>query len=233
LRVGRLALGTLGWGRETDLDEASGILAGFRDAGGTLVCTADGFGAGAAQEVTGRLVGAASDRAEVVLAAQTGSPWGPPPAGSRRALLAALDASLDTLRTDHVDLWLVRGRDPQVPLAETLGAVETAVASGRALYVGFTDLAGWELAAAATTQSVLPGRQPVAAVHAEWSLLCRDTERELVPAARACGVGLLPASPLGRGVLTGKYRGGIPRDSRGADEAWKDFVGAYLTEAAT
>ena len=231
LVVGRIGLGTLTWGQETDADEAGAILAAFRAAGGTLVCTSDGFGDGAAEDVLGRLIGA--HRSELVLATQTGSPWSPSVGGSRRALLAALDASLDRLRTDHLDLWLVRGLDGSAPIAETLSAMEHAVRSGRVRYAGFTDVAAWQLATAATTQSLLPGATPVAAVHAEWSLVARGVERELVPAAVAAGVGVLAWSPLGRGVLTGKYRGGVPRDSRGGSERWQAFVTPYLDDRAT
>jgi aryl-alcohol dehydrogenase-like predicted oxidoreductase len=231
LVVGRIGLGTLTWGQETDADEAGAILAAFRTAGGTLVCTSDGFGDGAAEDVLGRLI--AADRSELVVAAQTGSPWAATIGGSRRALLAALDASLDRLRTDHVDVWLVRGLDGSAPIAETLSAMEHAVRSGRARYTGFTDVAAWQLATAATMQALTPGATPVAAVHTEWSLLARDAERELVPAATASGVGVLAWSPLGRGVLTGKYRGGVPRDSRGGSERWQAFVTPYLDERAT
>lgn len=231
LVVGRIGLGTLTWGQETDADEAGAILAAFRSAGGTLVCTADGFGDGAAEDVVGRLVGA--DRSELVLATQTGSPWAASVGGSRRALLAALDASLDRLRTDHLDLWLVRGLDGSAPIAETLSAMEHAVRSGRVRYVGFTDVAAWQLATSATTQALTPGATQITAVHAEWSLLARDAERELVPAAAAAGVGVLAWSPLGRGVLTGKYRGGVPRDSRAGSERWQDFVNPYLDDRAT
>jgi aryl-alcohol dehydrogenase-like predicted oxidoreductase len=231
LLVGRTGLGTLTWGQETDADEAGALLAAFRSAGGTLVCTSDGFGDGAAEDVVGRLI--ATSRSELVLATQTGSPWSGGTDGSRRAVLAALDASLDRLRTDHVDLWLVRGLAGGAPIAETLSAMDQAIRSGRARYVGVTDVDAWQLATAATTQALTPGALPVAAVHAEWSLLARDVERELVPAARAAGVGVLPWSPLGRGVLTGKYRGGVPRDSRGGSERWQPFVAPYLDERAT
>jgi aryl-alcohol dehydrogenase-like predicted oxidoreductase len=226
--VGRLGLGTLTWGGETDPEEASSMLAAFRDAGGSLVCTADTFYAGGAEEILGHLLGSAADRGAVVLVGQTGGPWAARADGSRRSLLAALDASLDRLRTDHLDVWLVRGWDQETPLEETLGTLDLAVRSGRARYVGLTDVAGWQLAAVASAQRSLPGREPVVAVHAEWSLLARGVERELVPAAWASGVGVLPWSPLGRGVLTGKYRAGVPRDSRGGSERWESFVTPYL-----
>jgi len=221
LVVGRLALGTLTWGEgpghQTGPDEAAAQLGAFREAGGTLVDTADRYGAGASEDLLGRLLAATGARESIVLATQGGgrSPAG---SGSRRSLLASLDASLDRLRTDHVDLWQVHALDPAVPLDETLAACDAAVTSGRARYAGTSDLAGWQLAAGATWQRAWPSRSPLVSAQVEYSLLERGVEREVVPAAAHTGVGLLPACPLGRGVLTGKYRRGTPADSRGAGE---------------
>jgi len=236
LVVGRLALGTMTWGegpgRETGADEAAAQLTAFRDAGGTLVDTAERYGGGASEDLLGRLLAATGGRESVVVATQGGGP-APPGSGSRRSLLASLDASLDRLRTDHVDLWQVHALDPAVPLEETLAACDAAVDSGRALYVGVSDLAGWQLAAAATWQRAWPARSPLVSAQVEWSLLERGVEREAVPAAAQAGVGLLPASPLGRGVLTGKYRRGTPADSRGASERWAPWIEPYLGERCT
>jgi aryl-alcohol dehydrogenase-like predicted oxidoreductase len=152
--------------------------------------------------------------------------------GSRGHLLAALDASLQRLGTDYVDLWQVHAFDPMSPLEETLQALDLAVASGRARYVGVSNYCGWQLAKAATWQRAVPGRTPLASTQMEYSLLQRGIEREVLPAALDLGVGLLPSSPLGRGVLTGKYRHGTPPDSRGGSEAMAPFVAPYLDEPA-
>ena len=139
---------------------------------------------------------------------------------SRGRLLADLDGSLRRLGVDHVDLWQVHTWVDGVPLEETLTALDLAVASGRAAYVGISNYSGWQTAQAATWQRAVPGRTTLASTQVEYSLLNRDIELDVVPAAAALGLGILPWSPLGRGVLTGKYRSGIPSDSRGASPTY-------------
>jgi aryl-alcohol dehydrogenase-like predicted oxidoreductase len=147
---------------------------------------------------------------------------------SRGRLLADLDGSLRRLGVDHVDLWQVHTWVDGVPLEETLTALDLAVASGRAAYVGISNYSGWQTAQAATWQRAVPGRTTLASTQVEYSLLNRDIELDVVPAAAALGLGILPWSPLGRGVLTGKYRSGIPSDSRGASPTYSGFVERYL-----
>jgi aryl-alcohol dehydrogenase-like predicted oxidoreductase len=113
-----------------------------------------------------------------------------------------------------------------------MAALDTAVQSGKVRYAGVSNYCGWQLAATAAWQRAWPGRAPLVANQVEYSLLQRGVEREVVPAAQELGVGLLPWSPLGRGVLTGKYRNGAPADSRGATEHFKAFVSPYLDEAS-
>ena len=147
---------------------------------------------------------------------------------SRGNLLATLDGSLKRLGVDHVDLWQVHTWVDDAPLEETLSALDTAVATGRASYVGVSNYAGWQTAQAATWQRAVPGRTPLASTQMEYSLLNRAVEDEVLPAAQALGLGVLPWSPLGRGVLTGKYRSGTPADSRAASSHFAGFVNAYL-----
>lgn len=231
LRVSRLGLGTMTWGSDVDEHEARGQLVGFVEAGGTLVDTAATYGDGASEELLGSMLGTVVSREDVVLATKAGLSRR---AGvrhleaSRRALLATLDASLDRLGTDHVDLWQVHAWDPATPVAEVMAALETAVTSGRAAYVGISNYAGWQTAQAATWQAAVPGRVPLASTQVEYSLLNRDVEDEVLPAARALGLGVLPWSPLGRGVLTGKYRTGTPTSSRAASSRFSGFVDPYL-----
>jgi len=236
LRVSRLGLGSLTWGRDTDEHEAADQLKAFLDAGGTLLDTAASYGDGAAEEVIGSLVGAVVDRQDVVLCTKGGVSQRDGVRRldtSRRAMLADLDSSLRRLRTDHVDLWLVRAWSEVVPLEETLSALLDAVSSGRARYVGVSNFTGWQTARAATLveswagSGALPGTALVA-TEVEYSLVQRGVEREVAPAAQALGLGLLAWSPLGRGVLTGKYRTGTPSDSRAASPHLAGFVGAYL-----
>jgi len=230
LAVSRLALGTMTWGRDTDPDDAAEQLKFYLEAGGTLVDTADVYGDGDAESVIGSLLDQLVPRDEVLIATKAGlTPGGfRRRDGSRGHLLRALDASLRRLGTDYVDLWQVHGYDAQTPLDETLAALDHAVNSGRVRYVGVSNFAGWQTARAAAWQSAYPGRTPVVATQMEYSLLERGIERELLPAATALGIGILPWSPLGRGVLTGKYRNGRPLDSRAATDHFAPFVQRYL-----
>ncbi|WP_030812645.1 aldo/keto reductase [Streptomyces sp. NRRL F-2799] len=236
LRVSRIGLGTLTWGRDTEDHDAADMLKAFWEAGGTLVDTADVYGDGAAEYLLGQLTGSLVPREDLVISTKAGSVPDPerPADGSRGHLLAALDASLERLGTDHVDLWHIHCHDPETPLEETLQALDLAVSSGRARYAGVSNFCGWQLAKAATWQLAAPGvRTRLAGTQLEYSLLQRGVEREVLPAALDLGVGLLPSSPLGRGVLTGKYRGGVPSGSRGASEHMAPFVEPYLDDTAS
>ncbi|GHC41637.1 aldo/keto reductase [Streptomyces cinnamoneus] len=235
LRVSRLGLGTLTWGRDTGEHEAAEQLKTFWDAGGTLVDTADVYADGGAEHLLGRLLEDLVPRRDLVVATKAGSVLDPDRRVdcSRGHLLAALDASLDRLGTDYVDVWQIHAYDPATPVEETLQAVDLAVASGRARYAGVVGFCGWQLARAATWQLAAPGvRTRLASTQMEYSLLQRGIEREVLPAALDLGIGVLPSSPLGRGVLTGKYRRATPADSRGACEHLAPFVAPYLDDAA-
>ena len=234
LRVSRLGLGTLTWGRDTGEVDAADQLKAFWEAGGTLVDTADVYGDGGAEYLLGRLVEDLVPAPDLVIATKAGSVPDPDRRfdGSRGHLLAALDASLQRLGTDHVDLWQVHAYDATTPLEETLQALDSPSSCGRARYVGVSNFCGWQLAKAATWQLAVPTRTPLASTQMEYSLLQRGIEREVLPAALDLGMGLLPSSPLGRGVLTGKYRHGTPPDSRGGSEHMAPFVAPYLDETA-
>ncbi|MEU4692759.1 aldo/keto reductase [Actinoplanes sp. NPDC023714] len=230
LAVSRLALGTMTWGRDTDPDDAAAQLKLFLETGGTLIDTADVYGDGDAESVIGSLLDSLIPRDEVVIATKAGlTPRGYRPRdASRGNLLRSLDASLRRLGTDYVDLWQIHGYDGQTPFEETLAALDHAVTSGKVRYVGVSNFAAWQTARAAVWQSAYPGRAPIVAAQMEYSLLERGIEREMLPAAAALGFGVLAWSPLGRGVLTGKYRNGRPLDSRAASEHMAPFVQTYL-----
>ncbi|MFF3439300.1 aldo/keto reductase [Streptosporangium sp. NPDC002721] len=232
LSVSRLGLGTMTWGRDTGAEEAAAQLRTFAEAGGTLIDTADVYTGGDAERLLGRLLRDSVPRSELVLSTKAVlTPAGRRPRdASRKHLVAAIDASLTRLGVNEVDLWQLHAFDPDVPLEETLAAVDAIVSSGRAAYAGVCDYAGWQLATAAVGQRAVPGRVPIVAAQVEYSLLAREAERELIPAAEHVGAGVLAWSPLGRGVLTGKYRTGIPADSRAATPHFADFVTPYLDE---
>jgi aryl-alcohol dehydrogenase-like predicted oxidoreductase len=220
------------WGRDTDEHEARDQLHLFIEAGGNFIDTADTYADGRSEEIVGMLLSESVERSSVVIATKATSVPAPRRFNASRGhLLAALDRSLARLGTDYVDVWQLHAWDPKTPLDETLEAVDTAVRSGRVRYAGISNYTGWQLAEAASTQTALH-RAPIVAAQHEYSLLQRGVEREVVPAALAFGIGILPWSPLGRGVLSGKYRTGIPSDSRGASTHFASFVQPYLGDRA-
>ncbi|HEV6954466.1 MAG TPA: aldo/keto reductase [Promicromonospora sp.] len=236
LRVSELGLGTMTWGRDTDEIDAAEQVRDFLDAGGSLLDTAASYADGDAERVIGTLLSGKVDRRELVLTTKAGIRTEARADGpgrvvdaSRGALLDSLDESLARMGTDHVDLFLVACPDPHTSLEETAGALRIAVTSGRARYVGLSNHPGWATARAA---GFLDPDVGLTAVELEYSLLQRGVERDVLPAADAVGAGLLAWSPLGRGVLTGKYRRAIPADSRAAG-ALAGFVQPYLEESAS
>ncbi len=225
-----MGLGTMTWGRGTDDLDARDIYMAFLEAGGTLVDCADVYSDGEAERLLGRLVAESGTRGDVIIATKAVSRPGTDRRfdASRGHLLDSLDRSLRRLGTDHVDLWQLHAWDPITPMDETLAAVDDAVRSGKVRYVGVSNYSGWQTAAAGMWQRALPGRAVLASTQVEYSLLSRGIEREVLPAAGAMGMGVLAWSPLGRGVLTGKYRSGIPNDSRGGTAAFSTFVEPYF-----
>ncbi|MGU3433152.1 aldo/keto reductase [Actinomycetes bacterium M1A6_2h] len=228
LRVSRLGLGTADWGRGVDGDAAAAQLAAFAEAGGTLVDTSPAYGDGRALRVLAEIVDDVVPRADLVISSDAGvfARGGLTHTDcSRRGLLAVLDSTLRELGTDHLDLWNVAAWDPGTPTEEVAATLDFAVTSGRVRYVGVRGYLGWQLATACGAGA------PIAA-QAEYSLLARDVEDELIPAARHHGVGILAVLPLAGGVLTGKYRDGIPADSRGADDSRAAGIERYRTRTA-
>lgn len=229
LRVSALGLGTMTWGRDTDGDDAHTMLTDFIDAGGTVIDTAAGYADGASETLIGEMLGTAVAREDVVVITKAGvRTWRTNRAtidASRGTILANLDSSLNRLQTDYVDLLLVQAPDPRTPLEETASALEIAVSSGRARYVGLSNFPAWQLA-------VLNSLTNITATQVEYSLLERGAEREVFPAAAALGIGTLAWSALGRGVLTGKYRHSSPADSRAASPHLRSFVEPHMNERA-
>ncbi|MFI5719203.1 aldo/keto reductase [Nocardia sp. NPDC051750] len=227
LRVSRIGLATHTWGSHTDADTAAAQLIAFAEAGGTLVDTSPAYGGGAAQRILADLLGDLVSRDELVLCAGAGQvphlpavPAGSePPAQaritvdcSRRTLLRQLDRTLLELGTDHLDLWQVTAWDPRTPLDEIAGTLQYAIRSGRVRYAGVRGFTAWQLASLAAVA-------PITSVQAPYSLLTRSAEDDTVPAATHHGAGIVATAPLAAGILTGKYRDGVPADSRAADES--------------
>ena len=231
LRVSALSLGTMSWAGETDEQDATELLRTFVDAGGRHIDTAASYADGRSEALIGSLLGDVVSRTEVSISTKAGisTPDGRRTVDtSRSAMLSGLDASLARLGTDYVDIWFAQAWDPNVPLDETLSALEFALRSGRARYAGISNFNGWQSAKAAAVAGF-----PLVAAQAEYSLLRRRPEEELIPAVEDAGLGLLAWGPLGRGVLTGKYRGSIPGDSRAANPGLASYVEPYLGQGAS
>ncbi len=213
--VSSMCLGTMTFGTETGEAGAHQQLDQFIDAGGTLVDTADVYSAGASEEIIGRWFASQARVTERVVLATKGRfqlGGGPNDAGlSAVHLTRALDASLRRLGRDAVDLYQVHAYDPLTPLEETLRTLDGFVRSGKIRYYGLSNFTGWQL-----TKTVYLARElnvaPPVTLQPQYSLLAREIEWEIVPAAMDAGLGLLPWSPLGGGWLSGKYR----RDERPA-----------------
>ncbi|CAA9338512.1 MAG: Putative oxidoreductase [uncultured Nocardioidaceae bacterium] len=208
--VSVLALGTMTFGRETGEADSHAQLDRFVEAGGTLVDTADVYSTGVSEEIIGRWFASRPPEMceRVVLATKGRFPMGDGPNElglSRRHLTTALDASLRRLRAERVDLYQMHAYDPWTPVEETLGFLDDAVRAGKVHYAGLSNFTGWQLQRAVSVAEHRNFPRPVT-VQPQYNLLAREIEWEIVPAAEANGLGLLPWSPLGGGWLTGKYR---------------------------
>jgi aryl-alcohol dehydrogenase-like predicted oxidoreductase len=240
--VSELCLGTMTFGAEADERAASAQLDMFVEAGGNLVDTADVYSAGASEQIIGRWLAArgAEVTDSVVLATKGRFPMGEGPNDvglSNRHLTRAVDASLSRLGVESVDLYQVHSWDPWTPLAETLRTLDGFVRSGKIRYYGFSNFTGWQLTKAVHLARTLGLAEPVT-LQPQYSLIVREIEWEIVPAALDAGLGLLPWSPLGGGWLTGKYQrdqrpSGLTRlgedpgrgmeawDRRGTERTWR------------
>ncbi len=207
LSVSVLGMGTMTFGAESDEVTSHAMLDRFVDAGGTLIDTADVYSAGVSEEIVGRWLKKRPDRDRFVVATKGRFSVGHEPdfAGASRANLSnAVDASLRRLQADAIDLYQVHCWDPHTPIEETLEALADMVRDGKVRFVGVSNYTGYQLARAATTAR-LKGSVPIVSLQAQYSLLERTIELDLVPACLDEGIGLLPWSPLGGGWLTGKY----------------------------
>jgi len=213
LTVSRLTLGTMTFGLQCDEPTSFRILDAAADNGITLIDTADVYPLGGTLEHVGRteeIVGRwlKGKRARFIVATKGSGAMGPDPwdkGNSRKHLLDAIDASLKRLGTDYVDLYQLHHDDHDTPLEETMEALDTIVKSGRARYVGASNLLAWRLALA-LGRSDARGITRLVSIQPRYSLLFREMERELLPLSLAEGVAVIPYNPLAGGLLTGKYR---------------------------
>ncbi|MEY2516054.1 MAG: hypothetical protein QOJ89_3412 [bacterium] len=203
--VSRLCLGTMTFGREADEAASKAMVDRFLEAGGTFVDTADIYGSGVSEQITGRAI--AGRRDEVVLATKVRWAMGEGRNDiglSRRHVIAACEASLRRLQTDWIDLYQLHMWDGLTPIEETLSALTDLVRQGKVRYVGASNFVGWQLMSA-ELQATLHGFERLVSLQPQYSLIERGLEYEIGPAAQALGIGLIPWAPLAQGMLTGKY----------------------------
>jgi len=233
LEISRLGLGTMTWGRDTDTHEAADQARAYIEAGGNFFDTASHYGDGDSERVIGGLIGTLFRREDVVISTKAGVSYESSSLktdASRPSLMSALDQSLARLGTDHVDLWQVQIWDEKVPLEDSLSALDWAYTSGRARYVGISNFNGWQSARAISLQEANSAKAPITSLQNEFSLLARGVEEDALDCAINLNRGFIAWSPLGRGALTGKYREGIPADSRAATPHFAPFIEPYLND---
>ncbi len=232
LEVSVVGLGCNQLGTTCDETRTAAILAAAADSGVTFFDTADEYGAGASEELLGRLLAARRD--EVVIATKFGSRYGAAPGeggASPRWITTAVEASLRRLRTDRIDLYQLHFPDPSVPIEETLGALEGLVQAGKAREIGCANMATAQIDEAARAAND-HGLRPFASVQNRLNLLRPQALSDTVPAASAQGMAFLPFFPLASGVLTGKYRRGQapPAGTRLGDHVAPAVAAKILSE---
>lgn len=233
LRVSRVCLGMMSFGKHPDrawaLDdaEAEPIARAAVDGGITFFDTADMYSHGASEEVTGRLLGKMLTRDEVVVATKVFMPMTPGENGgglSRKHVMAAIDASLTRLGMDYVDLYQIHRWDHRTPIEETMETLHDIVRAGKARYIGASSMFAWQFAKA---QHVAErnGWTRFVSMQNHYNLVYREEEREMIPLCQDQGVGVIPWSPLARGLLAGnRGRGGDKRTTRAETDAFSDFL---------
>jgi aryl-alcohol dehydrogenase-like predicted oxidoreductase len=229
LEVSVVGLGGNNFGGRIDFPAAERVVHQAIALGVNLIDTADSYGnRGGSEEALGRLLG--DKRKEIVLATKFGLPMdgaGKRQGASRRYVMQAVEASLKRLRTDWIDLYQLHRPDPQTPIEETLRVLDDLVGQGKVRFIGCSNLSAQQVSEAHESAR-RHGLAAFVSCQDEYSLLARDIERELVPAAKARGLSILPYFPLASGLLTGKYRRGapLPPGSRLAKSAHhaQDFI---------
>jgi aryl-alcohol dehydrogenase-like predicted oxidoreductase len=241
LRVSRLCLGAMTFGEARGFmkgvtspnDEARAVLDAALNAGIDFIDTANVYSEGRSEELLGEWLGAR--RAKLSIATKCRFPMSPEATGpndfglSRRHIVEACEGSLRRLRTDWIDLYQVHMQDGRTPIEETMRALDDLVTAGKIRYAGCSNYAGYRLAEALWASD----RRDLVrydSIQLMWNLTARDAERELIPASRAFGLGVLVWSPLARGFLTGKYRRGQPPPDGARLASWRDTWAKVATE---
>jgi len=233
LRVSRICLGMMSFGNDSDkewvLDEAAAepIVRAAVEGGVTFFDTADTYSAGASEVATGRLLAKMLSRDELVIATKVFMPMTPGENGgglSRKHILSAIDASLERLQMDYVDLYQIHRWDNRTPIEETMEALHDVVRAGKARYIGASSMFAWQFAKA---QNLARSRgwTPFVSMQNHYNLIYREEEREMIPQCIDQGVGVIPWSPLARGMLAGnRTRGGERLTTRAGSDAFTDYL---------
>ncbi|MFP4553200.1 MAG: aldo/keto reductase [Actinomycetota bacterium] len=216
LAVSVFGLGTMTFGAESDEETSHAILDRYYDAGGRFIDTADVYSRGVSEEIIGRWLDSTARREEMLIATKARFPMGDGTdmrGAGAGYLKRALDASLNRLGIDVIDLYQMHAWDPEVPIEETLGTLNSFVETGKVRFIGVSNYTGWQIERTVQMANQNGWQSPVS-LQPQYNLLARDIELEVLPAAIENGLGILPWSPLGGGWLTGKYS----RDSRPTGE---------------
>jgi len=220
LKVSEVGLGCNNFGMRIDEKQTAAVVDAAIDAGITLFDTADIYGATKSEEFLGKALG--KKRNKIVLATKFGMRHGDNEAkkgGSRRWIVRAVEDSLERLKTDRIDLYQFHAPDPETPIDETLRALDDLIASGKVLYIGNSNFAGWQIADADWTARIV-GQTRFVSAQNQYSLLERRVEHEILPACERFGLGFLPFFPLASGLLSGKYKRGEPPPEGTRLAAW-------------
>ena len=233
MRVSRVCLGMMSFGNDSDrpwvLDEdaAEPIVRRAVEGGIFFFDTANAYSNGASEVATGKLVRKHLSRDEAVIATKVFMPVAPGPNGgglSRKHILAAIDDSLRRLELDYVDLYQIHRWDPRTPVAETMDALHDVVKAGKARYIGASSMHAWQFAKAQYTADA-HGWTRFVSMQNHYNLVYREEEREMIPLCIDQGVGVIPWSPLARGVLAGnRTREGDRRTTRSSTDAFTDYL---------
>jgi len=233
LRVSRVCLGMMGFGAHPDrawaLDEsdAEPIIQAAVDGGINFFDTADTYSHGASEEVTGRVLPKLLSRDEMVVASKVFMPMTPGPNGgglSRKHILSAIDASLSRLDMDYVDLYQIHRFDPHVPIEETMEALHDVVKAGKARYIGASSMYAWQFAKAQYVADA-HGWTRFVSMQDHYNLIYREEEREMIPLCLDMGVGVIPWSPLARGMLAGnRTREGDKLTTRAETDGFAEYL---------
>ena len=244
VRVSELCFGTMSFGGDADEGTSAELYRRCREAGVTFFDCANVYAGGHSEEILGRLIRGTRD--ELVITSKAGFPTGDgriPRGLCRRTLRLAVEDSLRRLGTDRIDMYFCHHRDPDTPVEQTLEVLDELVTEGKILYAGVSNWTAWQMAEAVEKASRL-GLRGIQVIQPMYNLAKRTAEIEILPYARSAGLGVISYSPLGGGLLTGKYGAGKRQDTNGRisvnrmyrrryeDDGYFELADSFVTRAA-